>query len=311
MTGSSVSFESGTLRFVNDFPRLTYEGNMSADGNSISGTVTQIGSFPLILSRATPETEWATPAPPQRIRPMAADAKPDVEVATIKPTQPGTRLFMITVRGEEVVVKNFSLAVLVEWAYQLQPRQIIGGPGWMDTDKWDMEIKPDTPGMPSLEQEKEILRKLMAERFALKVHEVKREMPAYTLTVGKNGPKMMKAADPGSSPSFAMGPLGVLHAQSAAMDDFTHTLNDILDRPVVNETGLTGKWDFVLKWTPDETQFAGAPVKVSLPPGSEDDANAPPPLFRAIQDQLDLKLNAQKIQVPVVMIDHVDHPSPN
>jgi hypothetical protein len=91
MAGSLVSFERGTLRFVNDFPRLTYEGKMSADGNSISGTVTQNGSSPLVLERATPETEWATPASPPRILPMAPDAKPGVEVATIKPTQPGTR----------------------------------------------------------------------------------------------------------------------------------------------------------------------------------------------------------------------------
>jgi uncharacterized protein (TIGR03435 family) len=122
---------------------------------------------------------------------------------------------------------------------------------------------------------------------------------------------MMKARDAGLSPSFATGPLGVLHVQSATMDDLTRMLNDVLDRPVVNKTELTGKWDFVLKWTPDETQFAGAPVKLSLPPAAEEDANAPPPLFRAIQDQLDLKLSAQKVQVPLVVIDHVEHPSPN
>jgi uncharacterized protein (TIGR03435 family) len=121
-------------------------------------------------------------------------------------------------------------------------------------------------------------------------------MPAYTLIVGKDGPKMMKAADAGLSRSLAMGPLGMLHVQSATIDDFTRMLNDILDRPVVNETGLTGNGIFVLKWTPDETQFTGAPVKVSLPPAPEEDAKAPPSLFRAIQDQLDLKPNAQKIQ---------------
>ena len=114
MAGSLVSFERGTLRFVNDFPRLTYEGKMSADGNSISGTVTQNGSSPLLLQRATPETEWATPAPPPRILPMAADAKPGVEVATIRPTQPGTKLFMLTVRGENLVVKNLPLTFLMK-----------------------------------------------------------------------------------------------------------------------------------------------------------------------------------------------------
>ncbi len=218
MGGSSVSFEKGTLRFVNDFPRLTYEGKMSADGNSISGTVTQNGSFPLVLERATPETEWATPAPPSRILPMAADAKPGVEVATIKPAQPGTKLFMLTLRGESLVVKNLSLTFLMKFAYPTRP--IVGFTGWMDTDKWDIEVKPDTPGMPSIDQERDILQKLLAERFALKVHEEKREMAAYALTVGKDGPKMTKSADASLSPNFAMRPLGVLHVQSATMGDF-------------------------------------------------------------------------------------------
>ena len=133
MAGSSVSFGKGTLRFVNDFPRLTYEGKMSADGNSISGTVTQNGSFPLVLERATPETEWATPAPPSRILPMAPDAKPGVEVATIKPAQPGTKLFMLTLRGEDLVVKNLSLTFLMKFAYPTRP--IVGlGVGWTRTN---------------------------------------------------------------------------------------------------------------------------------------------------------------------------------
>jgi hypothetical protein len=89
VAGSTVSFEKGNLRFVTDFPRLTYEGKISADGHSISGNITHNGSFPLVLERATPQTEWATPALPQRVNPMAPDAKPGVEVATVKPTQPG------------------------------------------------------------------------------------------------------------------------------------------------------------------------------------------------------------------------------
>ena len=310
MAGSSVSFERGTLRFVYDFPRLTYEGKMSADAHSISGTVTQVtqnGSFPLVLQRATPETEWTTPAPPSRIVSMAKDAKPGVEVATVKPTQPGTQLFMLSVRGEDLVVKNLSLTFLMKFAYPTRP--IVGFTGWMDTDKWDIEVKPDTPGTPSIDQERELLQKLLVERFALKIHEEKREMPAFALTVGKDGPKMTKSADASSSPNFAMRPLGVLHVQSATMGDFAGVLQgNILGQQVVDETGLAGKWDFVLQWTPDETQFAGMPVNVPPP---ADDANAPPPLLPAIREQLGLQLKSEKTQVPVVVIDHVDHPSPN
>jgi uncharacterized protein (TIGR03435 family) len=308
MNADAVRFEGGTLRFVNQFPGLTYEGKISADGNSISGTVTQVVSFPLVLERATPETEWATPAPPPRILSMATDAKPGVEVATIKPTQPGTRTFMLVMRGEDLVIKNFSLKYLIKFAYDTPERQIAGGPGWMDTDKWDIEAKPDTPGMPSIAQMRVIVQKLLADRFALKVHEGKREMAAYALTVGKNGPKMTKAADALASANFSMNPRGVLSARSATIGEFAHLLqSEILGQPVVDNTGLSGRWDFTLKWSPDETQFAGTGANVPQP---ADDANAPP-LFTAIQEQLGLKLEAQKVDAPVILVDHVDHPSPN
>ena len=91
--------------------------------------MTQLGSFPLVLERATPETEWATPAPPRRMVPMATDAKPGLEVATIKPTEPGTQLFMLVVQGEKVVVKNFTLKFIIQFAYDMPGRQIVGGPG--------------------------------------------------------------------------------------------------------------------------------------------------------------------------------------
>jgi uncharacterized protein (TIGR03435 family) len=215
---------------------------------------------------------------------------------------------MLTARGEDLVIKNLSLTFVMKFAYPTRP--IVGFTGWMDTDKWDIEVKPDTPGTPSVDQMRVILQKLLAERFALKVHEEKREMPAYALTVGKDGPKMTKSVDASLSPNFAMGPsMGVLHVQSATMGDFAGVLQgNILGQQVVDETGLTGKWDFVLQWTPDETQFAGMPVKA---PPAADDANAPPPLLPAIREQLGLQLKSEKTQVPVLVIDHVDHPSPN
>jgi uncharacterized protein (TIGR03435 family) len=82
----------------------------------------------------------------------------------------------------------------------------------------------------------------------------------------------------------------------------------VLDRPVVDQTGLTGKWDFTLNWTPDESQFGGMGIKV--PPPS-DKADAPPPLFTAIQEQLGLKLEATKAPVDVLAIDKVEKPSDN
>lgn len=156
-----------------------------------------------------------------------------------------------------------------------------------------------------------MLQKLLADRYALKFHNDQKELSAYVLVVGKDGPKMKQnTSNPNGLPGLFFGPIGTLHVMNATIHNFTNLMQStVLDRPVVDKTGLTGRWDFTLKWTPDESQFVGMGIKV--PPPSADDANAAPPLFTAIQEQLDLKLEAQKTQVPVLVIDHVDHPSPN
>lgn len=93
------------------------------------------------------------------------------------------------------------------------------------------------------------------------------------------------------------------------MEDFAGVMQSaVLDRPVVDQTGLQGRFDFILKWTPDESQFGGLGVKV--PPPSEN-ADAPPNLFTAIQEQMGLKLEPTKAPVAVLVIDHVEKPSEN
>jgi uncharacterized protein (TIGR03435 family) len=275
----------------------------------MSGTMTDVGrSLPLTLVRAKPETEWATPGAPATVAPMAPDAKPGLEVATVKPTQPGSRFFEFTTQGGNLIVKNLTLGFLMAFAYEMPARQIVGKPAWMDTDKWDIVAKPDIPGMPSNSQTKVMMQKVLAERFGLRFHQETRKLAAYVLIVSKDGPKMTKTADASLSPNFLLYPSGTLIARSATMADLTQSLqNHILGQPLVDKTGLQGRWDFTMKWTPDETQFTDAPVPV--PPPAED-ASAPP-LFTAIQDQLGLKLESQKADAPVLVIDHVDHPSPN
>jgi uncharacterized protein (TIGR03435 family) len=308
---SSISFDGSELKYAIQFFDLSYSGKMSADGNSISGTSTQGGNpLALVFERTTPETEWTIPAPPPQIPPMPADADPSFEVATVKPTKPDEQGTFITVRGTELVVVNFSLNDLVKFAYGVQDKQIVDGADWMKTDKWDINAKPDTPGMPNDVQMKSMVKKMLADRFALKLHDDQREMAAYVLTVGKDGPKMKQNTDnPNGLPGLFFGPIGTLHVINATMPDFTGLMQSVvLDRPVVDRTDLKGRWDFLLKWTPDESQFASVGWKV--PPPS-DAADAPPPLFTAIQEQLDLKLEAQKTQVPVLVVDHIDHPSAN
>jgi uncharacterized protein (TIGR03435 family) len=121
---------------------------------------------------------------------------------------------------------------------------------------------------------------------------------------------MEKAApDSGSLPGLFFRGLGVLTVRNATMQDFAELMQSaVLDRPVVDQTELSGRYNFLLKWTPDESQFGGLGVKV--PPPS-DAADAPPPLYTAITEQIGLKLEAEKTPVRVLVIDHADHFSAN
>ena len=100
---------------------------------------------------------------------------------------------MFSTHGGTLVIKNLTLSFMMSFAYDLPARQIMGKPGWMDTDKWDIEAKADTPGELNTSQTKLMMQKLFAERFGLQVHEEKRKMAAYVLSVSKDGPKMTKA----------------------------------------------------------------------------------------------------------------------
>lgn len=311
MKATSASFADGELKYAMQFIDADFDGKLSSDHNSIDGIFRQgQGTTPLLLVRTTPATEWAIPAPPPRMPSMPATANPSFEVATIKPSDPTRPGKLFTIRGGQVITINTTLNDLITFAYGIQEKQIVGGPDWMHSDKYDLVGKPDVPGMPNSDQIRGMIQKLLADRFQLKFHKETREMSAYVLTVAKSGPKMTKSdAPPDALPGLFFRGLGVLTVQNATMADFAHLMQQaVLDRPVVDQTGLTGKWNFLLKWTPDESQFGGMGIKV--PPPS-DAADAPPPLFTAIQDQIGLKLDSGKAQVEVFVLDNVEKPSAN
>jgi len=308
---TSASFQNGVFKYSVEFLDNTFEGKMSADGKSITGTW-KMGqtSLPLVLERTTPETEWTIPAPQPRVSAMAANADPGLEVATIKPSKPGQPGKLLGFRGTHLLAVNTTLMELIAYAYDLQQKQIIGGPDWMSSDKFDVDGEADIPGTPDVSQLRTMFQKLLADRFQLKFHRETKEMSAYLLIVAKNGPKLEKSqGDPNGGPGILMRQLGVLTVTNATMADFARVMQTVVfERPVVDQTGLQGRWDFALKWTPDESQFGGLGAKV--PPPS-DAADAPPPLFTAIQEQIGLKLEAGKPPVPVLVVDHVERPSAN
>jgi uncharacterized protein (TIGR03435 family) len=312
MKADSASFQDGEFKFAIQGIDGKYEGKMSGDGKSIAGTWTQgPGSMPLLLERATPQTEWAIPTPPPRLPPMAADANPSFEVATIKPSQPDRPGKLFGVQGSHFRTVNTTLADMIKFAYGVQDKQIIGAPSWVESDKFDIEAQPDAPGAPNKDQVSMMMQKLLTDRFQLKFHKDTKELPAYVLTAAKTGQKMTKSEVPDQLPGLFFTNISpaTLTVRNATMDDVCHLFQSaVLDRPVVDQTGITGKWNFLLKWTADESQFSGMGVKV--PPPS-DAADAPPPLFTAIQEQIGLKLDAGKAQIPVLVIDKVEKPSAN
>jgi len=311
LAASSTSLQGTAVKIVIPGIGGSYEGKLSADGSAIAGTFTQGAmSLPLNIARATADTAWAIPSPPASAVPMAANARPVFEVATIKPSNPGAQGKGYTVRGRQVLTLNTSLSDLMTFAYELHARQIAGGPPWLETDKYDVTGQPDIVGLPNVAQMRLMVQKLLADRFKLTFHREKKELSVYALVVGAKGPMLTKSAgDPNGLPGLIFRQLGVLPAQNATMGDFAGVMQSaVLDRPVVDQTGLTGRYDFTLRWTPDETQFAGMGIRVPPPTG---DASAAPGLFTAIQEQLGLKFEATKAPVDVLVVDHAERPSDN
>jgi uncharacterized protein (TIGR03435 family) len=193
------------------------------------------------------------------------------------------------------------------YAYDLQPKQIVGGPQWLTTDKYD--IVAVTPEKSDAQQLKGMVRRLLAERFGLSFHREKRMLAAYALLVDKAGPKMEKSeVDPDRGSGFRGRGMGQLTVTNGSMAGFARWLNGgILDRPVIDETGLTGKFNFALNWMPDESQYGGMGTR--MPPS--DSANTLPSFFTAIKEQIGLKMDPTKANIDVLVIDHVEKPTPN
>jgi uncharacterized protein (TIGR03435 family) len=309
-----ITLDGGTVKMSLKAIGGAYEGKLSADGKTITGNWTQgPNPLPLIFARATPETEWSIPTPPPPVPPMAADANPSFDVATIKPSAPDAKGKGFGFRGGHFVTFNTNVNDLIAFAYGLHAKQIVGGPDWFGVDLFDIEAKPDAEGRPNLKQMGIMVQKLLAERFMLKFHHDQRELSVYVISVASGGPKMTKSTTGPTDPQgFQFRGLGDLIVRNMTMKDFASWMQSgVMDRPVVDQTGLTDRYDFTLKWTPDDSQFAqfrGAGV--SVPPPT-DDPKAPPSLYTAITEQIGLKMGPAKAPDDVIVIDHVERPSAN
>jgi len=203
-----------------------------------------------------------------------------------------------------------TLKVLVQIAYGVRPFQVIGGPGWIDIDGFDIDARPPIdsanpadPATLSREQRKvgERLRSLLGDRFGLTIHRETREQPVYTLVAANGRPKLKESAE---GKNFVRAARGSIIGQSVGLRVLVLNLSNALDRQVIDKTGLTGSYDFELKWAPDIVSSGPD----GPPPPSDTDG---PSLFTALSDQLGLKLESAKGPVQVWVIDGVQKPSLN
>jgi uncharacterized protein (TIGR03435 family) len=238
---------------------------------------------------------------------LLAETPPAFELATIEISRPEEHL-SIQVRGNRFTTTDTSLIDLLAFSYGLHAHQITGGPSWMETEKYDVLAEPEGKDKPKSNQLKLMVQNLLADRFQLAVHRETKELSVYSILVGKNGSKLPAvSSDPNASPGVGFQ-LGAMTVKSATMADFAGFLQRyVMDRPVVDQTKIEGRYDFSLRWTPDESQFPDRASQMTAPPGDAD----PPDLYTAIQQQLGLKLQAVKAPVDVIVVDHGERPSAN
>ena len=227
-------FQSGELKLNVEAIGGEYVGKLSPDGTTITGEWKQGDRpLPLILVRATTDTAWTIPEPPPKIAPMDPKADPTFEVATIKPSDPDAKGKGFGGAPRKFQTHNTTLNDIIMFAYDLNSKQVLNGPAWMEIDKFDVTGQPDVPGSPNMSQIKLMMRKLVESRFAMKYHMDKKEMPAYVLTVAKAGPKLTKTeGDPNDPGAFFFTKLGNLTVRNQSMADVAHGFQgSVFDRP--------------------------------------------------------------------------------
>jgi uncharacterized protein (TIGR03435 family) len=253
-----------------------------------------------VMAVALPAVIWA----------QSPAARSEFEVASIRRNTSGDLGRYIKPAAGRLTVSNMTVKDLMTIAYQVRDFQISGGPGWVNSDRYDIEAKTDGNTAPK-QMAEPMLQALLQDRFKLKVHRETKELPVYELTVAKNGLKIQPAkegscSDLDPSKQVATGRRGSdfcgyvgmrggsLEATKQSIPDLAKTLSFIFGRTVVDMTGLKEAFDIHLEFAPEN-----APDSTS------------PSIFTAIQEQLGLKLDSGKGPVEVLVIDQVERPSEN
>jgi bla regulator protein blaR1 len=235
-------------------------------------------------------------------------------VASIKPNRSSDDRFMMRfLPGGGLTATGVTLKMLIMNAYEVAGYQIVGAPAWVGTERWNIEAKADgVRGTLKREESDAMLQRLLEDRFQLKSHRESKKLPAYALVVAKGGAKLKAhAAADGARPQESFG-FGSAAGTGVPIPDLAFQLSQGLGRPVLDRTGLQGRYDFTLEWTPAPGEFTAAAI--GLPPRAGPprpvDPNRPS-IFTALEEQLGLRLKSTKAPVEILTIDHVEQPSEN
>lgn len=198
--------------------------------------------------------------------------------------------------GGTLIVINQPLRRLITYAYDVRDFQLAGGPGWLDTDRFDITAKasPDDAGGPRDAGSREKIRALLADRFGLEVHRETRTQAVYRMVVAKRGVRMAAVETAGAQRGIYILERGHRQGFATTLAMIARELSGITERVVIDTTNLTGIYDWTLQWEPET-----------------DDATAGSTIFAALEEQLGLKLEPAKAPVDVIVIDRVNRPSAN
>jgi bla regulator protein blaR1 len=268
-------------------------------------------------------TQNAAQTPAQHTSASFAEFKYDV--ASFKVNKSGPGRAMISSPEDALSATNFNLKELIGIAYGIftaaQDGRIVGAPSWITSESYDVEAKMDAATVDALKKlstsdralaRQHMFQDLLADRCKLAAHWETKEFPVYELVLAKGGSKIQESK-PSDGASGGRGGMGLkgrggpLTAHEVPISDLVGLLSMLLNRTVVDKTGLAGKYDFTLNWTPDDSNDPSFfPSSTGQPPDP-----AGPSIFAALQEQLGLKLETGKGPVKVIVIDHVERPSGN
>jgi uncharacterized protein (TIGR03435 family) len=240
----------------------------------------------------------------------AFDANPTFAVATVK-LSPESEAddWGTQIRGHRFVATHVSMNDLIGYAYGMNAQQIDHAPAWFGSDRFDVEGVPDTEILPTRDEYRTMVQKTLVERFGLKFHRGQKMLTAYVLSVDSGGLKIQETVgQPYAAEGWGVS-RGRLQVKNMSFASVARVMQrTVFDRPVVDGTGLKGRYTFNLRWHPDDVQF-GQMQGLTVP--DDEGSEARDDIYSAARKQLGLKIEAKKTMVDVMVIDAASQPVAN